>query len=127
MLLARVSVRARAMELLARAAGLDKPRQEAAFMAGMFSLLGVLFGMPLAEVLQPLNVGDEIGRAVLRREGELGCLLAAVEDAEAREPAAMAAHLAGFAVADIPADRLLVEAHGWMLELVRPAVEPGCD
>ncbi len=39
MLLALVAMRARAMELLARAAGLDKSHQEQAFMVGMFSLL----------------------------------------------------------------------------------------
>ena len=44
MLLARVAMRARALELLAKARGLDKNTQEQAFMAGMFSLLGVLFG-----------------------------------------------------------------------------------
>ncbi|HEX8954953.1 MAG TPA: HDOD domain-containing protein, partial [Burkholderiaceae bacterium] len=58
MLLARVAVRARAMELLAHASGLDKPLQEQAFMAGMFSLLGVLFGSPIEQVLKPLAIGD---------------------------------------------------------------------
>src|SRR5471030_836304 len=75
MLLARVAVRARAMELLSKAAGHDKPHQEQAFMAGMFSLLGVLFGMPLAEVLQPLMISEAVQQALLSREGELGQLL----------------------------------------------------
>jgi hypothetical protein len=48
MLLARVVVRARSMELLARESGLDRSAQDLAFMAGMFSLLGVLFGSPLS-------------------------------------------------------------------------------
>ncbi|MBV5336453.1 MAG: HDOD domain-containing protein, partial [Deltaproteobacteria bacterium] len=51
MLMARVAVRARSMELLAKAGGFDRSEQDQAFMAGMFSLLGVLFGMPLSEVL----------------------------------------------------------------------------
>src|SRR5664279_1832571 len=79
MLLARVAVRARHMELLAKAGGLDRSVQDQAFMAGMFSLLGVLFGMPLAEVLAPLNLNDSLTGAVLRRTGELGRLLHTVE------------------------------------------------
>ena len=51
MLLGRVVVRARMMELLTRESGGDKAQQELAFMAGMFSLLGVLFGQPLEEVV----------------------------------------------------------------------------
>src|SRR5450830_278812 len=67
MLLARVAMRARALELLAKAAGLDKTTQEQAFMTGMFSLLGVLFGMPLAEVLAPLALGEAVMAALLQR------------------------------------------------------------
>jgi EAL and modified HD-GYP domain-containing signal transduction protein len=58
MLIARVAVRARSMELLAKAVGLDRWHQEQAFMVGMFSLLGVLFGMPLPEILSPLKLSD---------------------------------------------------------------------
>jgi hypothetical protein len=82
MLLARVAVRARCMELLAKASGMDKGSQEAAFMTGMFSLLGILFGMSLAEVLKPLKISDAIRSAVLEKSGELGALLATVEEAE---------------------------------------------
>ena len=76
MLLARVAVRARMLELLAKERGLDKNTQELAFMTGMFSLLGVLFGMPLAEVLAPLSLSEGVVAALLRGEGELGALLA---------------------------------------------------
>jgi hypothetical protein len=82
MLLARVAVRARCMELLAKASGMDKGSQEAAFMTGMFSLLGILFGMSLAEVLKPLKISDAIRSAVLEKNGELGALLDTVEEAE---------------------------------------------
>jgi len=83
MLTARVMLRARTMELAAEALGQDRAAQEQAFMAGLFSLLGVLFGQPLAEVLRTLALPDALVAALLRGEGELGALLARVEAAEA--------------------------------------------
>ena len=64
-------------------------------MTGMFSLLGVLFGMPLAEVLAPLAISDAVRAALLEREGELGALLALVESAERGDFADVAARLPG--------------------------------
>lgn len=81
MLLAQAALRAHAVELLAREAGLDRGLQEQGFIVGLFSLLDVLFGMPLPEVLAPLSLGDAAQAALLRREGELGALLASVEQA----------------------------------------------
>jgi EAL and modified HD-GYP domain-containing signal transduction protein len=122
MLLARVAVRARAMELLAKVAGLDKSNQELAFMAGMFSLLGILFGAPLAEVLKPLKVSDALLAAVLRHEGELGQLLKTVETAEHCDPTALSALpalLAGLQVSHADFDLLTVQAYAWMRDITR--------
>ncbi len=83
MLTARVMLRARTLELAAEALGQDKAAQERAFMAGLFSLLGVLFGQPLPEVLRPLGLADELLAALLRSEGALGALLLRVSQAEA--------------------------------------------
>ncbi|MBV8666694.1 MAG: HDOD domain-containing protein, partial [Burkholderiaceae bacterium] len=94
MLLARVAARARTMELLARASGLDNALQEQAFMTGMFSMLGTLFGMPIEEVLRPLAIGEAMRGAVLMRAGELGQLLQLVEAAEESDFAALDAALA---------------------------------
>jgi len=117
MLLARVAVRARLMELLARSSGLDKSDQEAAFMAGMFSLLGILFGMPLEEVLRPLKISDALQAALLRREGDIGGLLALVETAERAGPVAPALQALSLPVAEF--NLLQVQAHDWMLDVVR--------
>lgn len=119
MLLARVAVRARAMELTAKAAGMDKPAQELAFMTGMFSLLGILFGMPLAEVLRPLKVSAALLKAVLDYEGDLGQLLRLIECIERKEPAAAAALLAQLHVPANEFNRILIAAHGWMLDVIR--------
>ncbi|TFW24314.1 EAL and HDOD domain-containing protein [Duganella callida] len=117
MLLARVAVRARAMELLAKACGEDKAHQEQAFMVGMFSLLGVLFGMPLDEVLQPLAVGEAVRQALLAHAGQLGQMLCVVEAAERADLdcfnrclQALQLDVAGF-------NRILVDACLWMQDV----------
>ena len=119
MLLARVAMRSRALELLARAQGLDKTSQEQAFMAGMFSLLGVLFGMPLAEVLAPLALGEAVQAALLRRAGELGALLSLVEAAERGDFDSVAARLELLQVAPADYNQAMFEAALWMQGALR--------
>jgi EAL and modified HD-GYP domain-containing signal transduction protein len=118
MLLARVAARARLMELLAKSTGLDKSGQESAFMAGMFSLLGALFGMPLDDVLRPLKISDALQAALLKREGEVGTLLTLVETAEQADFAALAARLASLSLPASEFNLLNVQAHTWMLDVV---------
>ena len=117
MLMANVATRARMLELLAQACGHDRLGQEQAFMAGMFSLLGVLFGLPLAEVLRPLPLGDTVQAALLRQEGELGALLLAVQQAEAGDHPALAASLAGRGLDAATFNALQAEALRWMLDV----------
>lgn len=119
MLLARVAIRARTMELLAKASGMDKATQDAAFMTGMFSLLGVLFGMPLPEVLKPLKISDALLAALLERKGNLGQLLQAAECAELRDTANLVAALDALQVPLAEFSALLVEAHAWMSDVTR--------
>lgn len=119
MLLARVAVRARMMELLAKASGMDKSGQELAFMAGMFSLLGILFGLPLEEVLRPLNISDALQAALLAREGELGRLLTLVECVEECRQDELAAQLGSFQVQQAEFNLLAIQAYNWMLDVVR--------
>ncbi|WP_051294056.1 EAL and HDOD domain-containing protein [Pseudoduganella violaceinigra] len=117
MLLARVAVRARAMELLAQAAGQGKQVQEQAFMAGMFSLLGVLFGVSLDALLAPLKLGDATQQALLSRSGDLGELLSTLEAAERGDLAAVAAGLETLQVSALDFNRLVAEANLWMLDI----------
>jgi EAL and modified HD-GYP domain-containing signal transduction protein len=114
MLLARVAVRARALELLAKAIGLDKPHQEQGFMVGMFSLLGVLFGMPLEEVLQPLTVSDEVKLALLDKDGELGALLALLEAGERGEFDTLPSRLGTLGLDADVYNQVVAEANLWM-------------
>lgn len=118
MLLARVAMRARAIELLARDCGLDKHTQEQSFMVGMFSLLGILFGMPLAELLAPLAISDAVRAALLGRAGELGELLALVESGERGDFADVSARLAGLQLAAADFNAAVLDAAAWMFEVV---------
>ncbi|WP_374359843.1 EAL and HDOD domain-containing protein [Pseudoduganella danionis] len=114
MLLARVAVRARSMELLAREAGYDKAQQEQAFMGGMFSLLGVLFGMSLAEVLQPLTISEELSQALLQRAGTLGQLLSLVEAAEHADLMALTRGLRALQIEVAAYNQIQADAYLWM-------------
>lgn len=118
MLLARVAVRARAMELLSKAIGQDKQHQEQAFMVGMFSLLGVLFGLPLAQVLQPLAVSESVQQALLAHEGELGQLLCVVESAEQEDYHSLSACLQSAQLDSETFNRIVTDAWLWMQDVV---------
>jgi len=119
MLLARVAVRGRTLELLARAYGMDKNSQEQAFMTGMFSLLGALFGMALSDVLAPLAISEAVQRALLQRQGELGALLTVVESAERAELAGAAAQLGALQLEAADFNDAVLDATCWMLHVVR--------
>lgn len=125
MLLARVALRARALELLAKSRGLDKHTQEQGFMAGMFSLLGVLFGMPLSEVLAPLALGDCVHAALLRREGDLGALLMLFETAERGDLDGVGAQLEALQIARPAFNQAMIEAAGWMQGALRESAGNG--
>lgn len=115
MLLARVAVRGRLLEQLSKARGQDKYTQDQAFIAGMFSLLGVLFGMELEEVLAPLSMSDAVHDALLAREGELGVMLSLCEAAEQGDAGGVATHLAALQISHAEFNDALLEAHYWML------------
>ena len=67
------------MEALCQKIGGSKDDQEHAFMTGIFSLLDVLFGLPLAQIITPLHLADEVEEALLAHSGWLGGLLSIVE------------------------------------------------
>ena len=119
MLIARVAVRARSMELLAKASGLDRPMQEQAFMSGMFALLGVLFGSPLVDILRPLKLNDSLVGAVLDHRGQLGDLLQIVEKAERTEEYGLVELLDRTGVTRDDLNLINLDAHRWMLSVTR--------
>ncbi len=82
-LLELAATRGKLMELLAETqVEQDGDYHDRAFMVGIMSLLDTLFGMPLAEVLEQVNLASDVEDALLNRGGDLGKLLLLVEKTE---------------------------------------------
>ncbi len=79
-LLAIAALRAAHLEVLCKLAGGERDAQDLAFMTGVFSLLDVLLGMPMDEIVATLSLPHAAAEALLTRAGELGRLLVLVED-----------------------------------------------
>jgi len=79
-------VRGRLMELLALES-MSQDEADQAFVAGIFSLLDVMLGMPMDSALGLLSVPEPVAAAVLRREGPLGELLTLAEACESSNDA----------------------------------------
>ncbi|MES2018107.1 MAG: HDOD domain-containing protein [Pseudomonadota bacterium] len=118
MLLARVAVRGRLLEQLTRTMGQDKAAQDQAFIAGMFSLLGVLFGMELAEVLAPLSISEEVQEALLEFKGGLGQALRLCEAAEEGDFGAVNTCLQELNLDVAQFNEAIVDANHWMIGAV---------
>ncbi len=61
--------RARLMELLAQEIGHGGDFCDNAFIVGMFSLLDVIFDMPMAQILEHINLPADIQDVLLHRHG----------------------------------------------------------
>lgn len=90
-LLHLAATRGKLMELMA--AG-SKTLEDHAFMTGIMSLTDALLGMPLAQIIAPLPIADEVRDALLERRGRLGLMLVLVESLERNDDAAIASALA---------------------------------
>jgi EAL and modified HD-GYP domain-containing signal transduction protein len=92
------ATRGKLMELIA---AVDRPRdkeyQDRAFMIGILSLLDVLLGIPMLEIVDELNAPDEVRLAVLERKGRLGRKLALIEAKEKNDVEAVQRILSEFA------------------------------
>jgi EAL and modified HD-GYP domain-containing signal transduction protein len=82
-LLMLATTRGRLMELLAQRL---RPGQrsvaDVAFTVGIMSLMDVLFGIPMADLLEQIQVADEVSAALLQRSGFFGELLRLTETIE---------------------------------------------
>jgi len=127
MLLAKVVLRARSMELLAKEMGLDRADQDLAFMAGMFSMLGILFGTPLPELIRPLQLSAALVAAIIDQQGDIGRLLALQVCADQHDAPAAAAQLAALHLTAAQFTQTSLAACQWMLGIVHEVKGVGHD
>ncbi len=120
-LLPRAAQRAGLMEALAKRQGLAREMQDHAFMVGMFSLLDQLFGMPVPEVIGPLNLPDPVVLGLTMGEGSLGALLAAVIASDGQPTPALAATVASIGIAPEDWAAAQVEALRWAVQVSKEA------
>jgi EAL and modified HD-GYP domain-containing signal transduction protein len=78
-LLPVAALRAAQMESLCKQGGGDRDEQDLAFLVGVFSLLDVLLGIPMDEIIAALKLAPDPAAALLERGGPLGRMLKLVE------------------------------------------------
>jgi EAL and modified HD-GYP domain-containing signal transduction protein len=120
-LLPRAAQRAGLMEALAKRQGLAHEMQDHAFMVGMFSLLDQLFGMPVAEVIGPLNLPDPVVQGLTIGEGPLGALLAAVVASDGLPTPALGEIVASIGIAPEDWAAAQVAALRWAVQVSKEA------
>ncbi|MFQ2093166.1 EAL and HDOD domain-containing protein [Aeromonas taiwanensis] len=106
-------VRARFCELLAQT---HAPAQQAqqAFTTGLFSLLDVLMGQPLEQLLGSLPLTDEVRTALLERKGNLGFYLTFCEAYEQADWQRIAANTARLGLNEEKVSHLYLAATTWV-------------
>lgn len=113
-LMLRAAFRAAMMEAIAIRRGATRDEQDSAFMVGMFSLLDLLFGTELKEILQPLILVDDVQLALLERKGRLGAELSVVELADVAFSDQLSAKLDKAQLDTDAYYGLLVQAYVWV-------------
>lgn len=79
-------IRARLMEILAQETGFTPEHCDNAFIAGMFSLLDVIFDMPMHTILEHISLPAEIHQVLAGQRGSLSLLFRLVLALEAGDP-----------------------------------------
>jgi len=123
-LLMLASTRARLMELLAQRL---RPGQrhvaDIAFTVGIMSLMDTLFCVPMADLVEQIQVSDEVSSALLRRDGFFGELLRLAESFEQMEEGGeVLPALRELAASDDDLAELEMAAFEWSDKVVRYAL-----
>ncbi|MER2583618.1 MAG: HDOD domain-containing protein, partial [Candidatus Competibacter sp.] len=118
-LFALAATRGKLMELMMDSiAPGNRGQVDQAFMVGVLSLLDVLFGIPLPDLLVELNLADAVRSALLNGEGLLGRLLSIVRALEQNRFAdviALLAELPRLSLSQV--NQAQIQALGWANEL----------
>lgn len=111
--------RAAFMEALVEARGGRQEDKDRAFMVGLFSLLDVLFNVSIGELVTPINLEDEIARALISHDGILGRLLNLAIATETEPGAALTQGLAELAIAPDVFMQVQLEAMSWAMQVCK--------
>jgi len=121
-LLMLATTRGRLMELLAQRL---RPGQrflgDIAFTVGIMSLMDVLFGIPMADIVDQIPVSDEIRAALLQRQGFFGELLRLAEHIEQSDEEVLPS-LKALAISGDDMVELEMSAFQWSDSVVRYAI-----
>ena len=115
-LLEMAAQRGRFMEILVQrhlAENRKRDYPERAFMSGVLSLAGVLFEVPMEEVVCHLNLTDDVRQALLDRTGELGRLIRLTELLEQIDFAAALPQLGQIGISEEQLLLIQLEAINW--------------
>jgi c-di-GMP phosphodiesterase len=118
-LLGYAARRAAFMEAVVEARNGKQDDKDNAFMVGLFSLLDVLFKTPIADLVTPLNLHDEIGRALIAREGVIGRALDLAISTETAPNESLAQHLGELGVTSDAFVRAQLRAVNWAAQVCR--------
>jgi EAL and modified HD-GYP domain-containing signal transduction protein len=119
-LLQMATTRGRLMELLAeRIHPGQRGFADKAFMVGMLSLVDALFAQPLAEVIEPLNLDEDVKSCLLGGINTYARLLAIVKLTEQHDIGLLPRLLAGLPLVEGDVTRAETEAVRWVNEVTQ--------
>jgi EAL and modified HD-GYP domain-containing signal transduction protein len=95
--------------------------RDRAFTVGILSLTHILLGMDLSQVIEQIGLDEEIGVALMQREGFLGHLLSLAEDVETAEFKAAEALMDGLNISPRDLNRAQKETLQWVHNLGKTA------
>ena len=119
-LLQKAAARGRLFELLARQIMPAVPTEnlaDSAFMVGTFSLLDVLLGMSMTEILRQLPLPDIAQNALLEQKGTLGELLAVVTAVDKHALEAASGRLKALGISGDTYFEAQLEAYAWAAKI----------
>jgi len=105
-------VRARMMELLAQH-NLSNEEAGAAFLVGLLSQLDQMLGVPMAPLLDRLELSPEVNAALLHRSGQLGAMLDLVLACESEDDQAFAQAFSSLKYSSHQVNMAHLEALAW--------------
>lgn len=115
-LLQKAAARGRLVELLAKHITPQLPAgqlADTAFMIGTFSLLDVLLGMSMPEIMRQLPLPEVAQKALVEHAGGLGELLAAITAADKHDLKVASGRLKGLGIDSNDYFEAQLEAYGW--------------